>query len=166
MKYNSVFKNGKISVCLFLLLLVIGCAILAVVFPHGTMVVEGLVSGTGAITGGNGPALNQGVNLSKISNMNNVACSQMWQNLVADGAGYTMVNALQSPDGSCVVDFMDTDGLFYTETWSSQNNGVVPTNSPSNGTTISPSNGTTISPPNSRVGGVVRTGQRTSVHEI
>ena len=40
MKYNSLFKNGKISMCLFLLLLVIGCAILAVVFPHGTMVVE------------------------------------------------------------------------------------------------------------------------------
>jgi len=157
MKYNSVFKNGKISMCLFLLLLIIGSAIVAVVFPHGTMIMEGLVNGTGSITGGNGAALNQGVNLSKISTMNNVACSQMWQNLVADGAGYTMVNALQSPDGSCVVDFMDTDGLFYTETWSSQNNGVVPTNSPSSNT---------ISPPNNRVGGVVQSGQRTSVHEI
>ena len=159
-----MFKNGKISMCLFLLLLVIGCAILAVVFPHGTRVVEGLVSGTGVITGGNGSALNQGVDLSKISNMNNVACSQMWQNVVADGAGYTMVNALQSPDGSCVVDYMDTDGLFYTETWSSQNNGVVPTNQPSNNTMLSSNN--TVSPSNSRVGGVVKSGQRTSVHEI
>jgi len=153
------------SICMFLLLLVIGCSIVAVVFPHGTMFVEGLVSGTGSITGGNGPNLNSGVNLSKISSMNNVACSQMWQNLVADGAGYTMVNALQSPDGSCVVDFMDTDGLFYTETWSSQNNGVVPTSpTPSNGGILGTPTPAGIA--NAVMGGVIQSGQRTSVQEI
>ena len=164
MKYDSLFKKGKMSICMFLLLLVIGCSIVAIVFPHGTMFVEGLVSGTGSITSGNGTSLNSGVNLSKISSMNNVACSQMWQNLVADGAGYTMVNALQSPDGSCVVDFMDTDGLFYTETWSSQNNGVVSTPTPASANI----SGTPTPAPASAniIGGIVQSGQRTIIHEI
>lgn len=122
------------------------------------MIMEGLVN-TGTVTNNNGNPLSNGVNLSNIANMTNVACSKMWASLNADSNGYTMVNALQTPDGSCVVDFMDTDGLFYTETWTSQNNGITdPTNT--SGPTTTP----TTTP--AKVAGVVQPGQRSMMRGI
>jgi len=161
MKVNSLLKKGKIYIYIFLVLLVVGCCYIAGMFPHNYMVMEGLVN-TGSVTSNNGNPLSSGVNLSNIANMTNVACSKMWASLNADSNGYTMVNALQTPDGSCVVDFMDTDGLFYTETWTSQNNGNI-TTAPNN--TSGPTPSTTTTTP-AKVAGVIQSGQRSSMHEI
>ena len=160
MKVNSLLKKGKIYIYIFLVLLVVGCCCISGMFPHNYMIMEGLVN-TGSVTSNNGNPLSSGVNLSNIANMTNVACSKMWASLNADSNGYTMVNALQTPDGSCVVDFMDTDGLFYTETWTSQNNGNIST-APNNtsGTTTTP----TTTP--AKVAGVIQSGQRSSIQEI
>jgi hypothetical protein len=159
MKVNSLLKKGKIYIYIFLVLLVVGCCTIACMFPHNYMIMEGLVNTGGTVTSNNGNPLSSGVNLSNIANMTNVACSKMWASLNADSAGYTMVNALQTPDGSCVVDFMDTDGLFYTETWTSQNNGNI---------TVAPNNtaGPTVTTTPAKVAGVIQSGQRSSINEI
>ena len=67
-----------------------------------------------------GPALD----LGNVANMSNVACAGMWKTLPVAQNGYTMVNALQEPDGTCIVDFMDTNGVYYTQTLSNKTTGT------------------------------------------
>ena len=126
-KIGGLQVTGKSAwVFIGLILLICFCAFLAG-GQSGGLTVEGAVgssttANTNVIGSANGP-LTQGLNLASIASMSNVACANLWSNLYADPNGYTMVNALQEPDGTCIVDFMDTDGLYYTQTWSSQSNG-------------------------------------------
>jgi len=128
-KIGGLQVTGKSAwVFIGLILLICFCAFLAG-GQSGSLTVEGAVgssttANTNMVGSANGP-LTQGLNLASIASMSNVACANLWSNLYADPNGYTMVNALQEPDGTCIVDFMDTDGLYYTQTWSSQSNGPV-----------------------------------------
>jgi hypothetical protein len=108
--------------------------------PSKPMYQEGATgsSGSASTVVGTGPGpINTGLNLSNVAYMSNVACANLWNTINADPNGYTMVNALQEPDGTCIIDFMDTDGDYYTQTYSSQSiqkgSGTSSTTSPSKG---------------------------------
>ena len=99
----------------FFLLFLIGLsAYIATTYHSSSVTLEGVVGG---------PALD----LGNVANMSNVACAGMWKTLPVAQNGYTMVNALQEPDGTCIVDFMDTNGVYYTQTLSNKTTGISAT---------------------------------------
>ena len=117
----KLFKGGKSFCYVMLIVVILICAMLSA----QSFTLEGAVgSSYTAGTAVGGTPLTSGVDLGQIAQMDTVACAGMWATMKASGNGYTMVNALQEPDGTCIVDFMDNDGLYYTQTFSSKSNGA------------------------------------------
>jgi hypothetical protein len=125
-KGSSLLKRGgKWMYGLFLVFLIgLSAYVATSVGTFGTMTLEGAVGG---------PALD----LGNVANMSNVACAGMWKTLPVAQNGYTMVNALQEPDGTCIVDFMDTNGVYYTQTLSNKTTGTGTTTTTTNPTSAS-----------------------------
>lgn len=114
MKANGFKKGGKMMYGLFLLFLIGLSAYIATTYHSSSVTLEGAVGGAP-------------LDLGNVANMSNVACAGMWKTLPVAQNGYTMVNALQEPDGTCIVDFMDTNGVYHTQTFSNKTTGVVVT---------------------------------------
>lgn len=127
MKANLFKKGGKMMYGFFLLFLIGLSAYIATTYHSSSVTMEGAVGG---------PALD----LGNVANMSNVACAGMWKTLPVAQNGYTMVNALQEPDGTCIVDFMDTNGVYYTQTLSNKTTGVISAATPNANATPSAKN--------------------------
>jgi hypothetical protein len=139
----KLFKGGKSVYFAMLIIVLMLCAMLAA----QSFTMEGAVgSSSQTYTANNvvgGSPLTSGVDLGQMAKMDTVACAGLWSGLYASGKGYTMVNALQEPDGTCIVDFMDNDGLYYTQTFSSKSNAAA---GGGGGSSVTPSGGTVATP--------------------
>lgn len=120
LKGGLLKRGGKWMYGLFLVFLIALSAYVATSYGSSSLTLEGAVGG---------PTLD----LGNVANMSNVACAGMWKTLPVAQNGYTMVNALQEPDGTCIVDFMDTNGVYYTQTLSNKTTGTGTTTTTTTG---------------------------------
>lgn len=118
----KILRSWKSVVFICLFLVILFCAFMTSYFQPSktmeTLINSGSSSGSGSAANAM-PNQNNGLDLTSIASMGNVACKNLWQSMFASANGYSMISALQEPDGTCIVDYIDNTGNFYTKTFSS-----------------------------------------------